>query len=400
MTEQQQTQTPTPRPPMPVGGTVMAIVPQNFLEIQQIANQIITAGIAPSSLVQSWVPDGASDDEVTAIAKRNTSAVSTAIMAGLELGLPPLVSLRSFTVINGKPALYADGNVAVVRKAKDAEGKRIAETVDAGTELVFEYGCPYCDKKRKTEADVREHIAFAHKDSDPTEPAVEILSDRSYGWCEAKRADTGETKRVTFTIAQAKQARLWDDRLEVEREVWEAPAGGGRRQKVKRKMQNDAPWHRFWDRMLMWRATGFCLRWLFADVLGGMPDEYEARDMVTIDATAYEPPRTTPRVQGPPPAPAPEEVSQDDNEDSSETEEPPAEEPISDEEFIGNLEYWLNQAQTIDDVERTIDEMAPDERQWVNEDDASRAQTLIEDARRAFANQTAPAAPLLETGDE
>jgi hypothetical protein len=398
-----ETQTPAPRPPMPVGGTVMAIVPQNFLEIQQVANQIITAGVAPSALVQSWVPDDATDDERLAIAKRNTSAVSTAIMAGLEVGLPPMAALRMFTVINGRPALYADGNVAVVRKAKDSDGKRIAEYVKAGTVLIFDLGCPYCEKKRKTEEDLRTHIKHAHPDEDPTEPGTEILSDRTFGWCEAKRADTGEVMREEFTIADAKRARLWDERDQVEREVWEKPAGGGRRQKVKRVVENDAPWHRFWQRMLMWRPTGYCLRWLFADVLGGMPDEYEARDMVTIDIVPNEP-RQRPRVEqveppSPPPPPDQPPETQKDEDDES---QPQTGADLDDEEFLGALEYWLDQETSLEDVNKVIEEMDPLGRFPDDDDLSSRARAIINTARTRVTPLEAPAADgdLLAGGEQ
>lgn len=302
-----------PRVPatMPVGGAVLAVVPQTVEEIQRVSNMVIAAGIAPQSLVK-YVKDDADDGEKKALAQRNIASVSTAIMAGAEVGLPPMAALRMFTVINGRPALYADGNVAVVRKAKDGDGKRIAEYLKSGVQMIYDYSCPYCGKVRSSQEDVRTHVEHAHKEEDPTEPGLVTISDKTFGWCEAKRADTGEIFREEFSITDAKLAKLWDTREEVEREVWEYNEEKKKRLPVKKLLPNDAPWHRFWKRMLMWRPTGYCLRWLFADVLGGMPDEYEARDMGggMIDITPQTPPPSSGRPQ-PPQAPLPEDENQD-----------------------------------------------------------------------------------------
>lgn len=247
--------------PLPAGGQVLAVVPQTVEEIQRMSNMVIAAGIAPQSLIKR-VKDDAEESEKKLATQMNIAAVATAIMAGAELGLPPFVALRSFTVINGRPALYADGNVAVVRKAKDREGNPICEYVRHG----FQVG--------ETEA-----LTFA--------------------WCEARRRDNGEVHREEFSIEDAKLAGLWDAEPMREREVWEYVQAERKRMPVKRLLPNDTPWHRFPKRMMMWRATGYCLRWLFADVLGGMPDEYEARDIEgLIDITPQ--PRQAERVQPPP----------------------------------------------------------------------------------------------------
>ena len=62
-------------------------------------------------------------------------------------------ALRSFTVINGKPALYGDGLINVVRMS--------------GKVTYLRTGC-----------DTRD--------------------GQMVGWCEAKRSDTSEEKRVEF----------------------------------------------------------------------------------------------------------------------------------------------------------------------------------------------------------
>lgn len=320
-TEIPQQKAAVPVKPMPTGGEVMAIVPQTFDELQRVASVIVNGNL--STLVDTRTKG---NETLEQLHKRNLAKVSIVLMAGSELGLPPMVALRSFTVINNRPALYADGNVAVVRKAKTGDGTKIAEYVKQGFEYVYDYICPACGSIHKSEKLATTHFLIKHRDIVSTLPeAFELefertdATDRSYGWCEAKRSDTGEIFIEKFSIEDAKVAKLWDERQTVKRMVWEGPSGS--RQEVERDVENDAPWHRFPKRMMIWRATGWCLRWLFADVLGGMPDEYEARDIEgMIDITPQLPP-TNGRPQ-PPQAPPPEDENQD---ASNETEKPEAE---------------------------------------------------------------------------
>lgn len=204
-------------PALEGGGQVMAIIPQTFEETFRVARAVVASGLAPSSLVGKLTGDDAA------------SAVAIVIMSGSELGLKPMVSLRSFTVINGKPALYGDGLINVVRQS--------------GKVAYLRTGC-------------------------------DIVGGKMVGWCEAKRLDTGEDKRVEFTQDDAIRARLWDDRATVKKQIWENG------QKVWRdNVPNDATWYRFPKRMLSWRAAGYCLRELFGDVLGGIRDEFEEREI-------------------------------------------------------------------------------------------------------------------------
>lgn len=203
------------------GGSVMAIVPQTFEETFRIARAVVSAGLAPSALIGKKTGDDAA------------SAVTVAIMSGAELGLKPMVALRSFTVINGKPALYGDGLINVVRMS--------------GKVTYLRTGC-------------------------------ETRNGKMIGFCEAKRSDTGEEKRVEFSQDDAIRAGLWQSEALVRKQVWE------NNQRVWRDNQpNDSPWYRFPQRMLAWRAAGYCLRELFGDVLGGIRDEFEAREIAEAE---------------------------------------------------------------------------------------------------------------------
>lgn len=234
-------------PTLSGGGNVMAIVPQSFEDTMRISRAVVASGLAPAALIGKLTGDDAA------------AAVAVAIMSGAELGLKPMVSLRSFTVINGKPALYGDGLINVVRMS--------------GKVAYLRTGC-------------------------------EMRDGKMVGFCEAKRLDTGEEKRVEFSQDNAIRARLWDDRATVRKQVWDNDS----RQKVWRdNVPNDAPWYRFPERMLAWRAAGYCLRELFGDVLGGIRDEFEAREIADVeemrDVTPAAEAKPTPPKPPKPPAP-------------------------------------------------------------------------------------------------
>ena len=92
-------------PPAPVikkpplyarGGGVTPIIPTTFDEVYRIANAVVVSGLAPKGIETA--------EKATII-----------IMHGLEVGLPPMVALQSIALINGKPSLYGDGALGVVR---------------------------------------------------------------------------------------------------------------------------------------------------------------------------------------------------------------------------------------------------------------------------------------------
>ncbi len=241
-------------PALAGGGQVMAIIPQTFEETWRVARAVFVAGLAPEALVKG--KDG--DDAI--------SAVAVSIMSGAELGLKPMVSLRSFTVINGKPALYGDGLINVVRQSGKVAYLRTG-----------------CDER----------------------------SGQMVGWCEAKRSDTGEDKRVEFSQDEAVRAGLWATNPTVRRKVWE------NNQQVWKDVPNDTTWARYPQRMLAWRAAGYCLRELFGDVLGGIRDEFEAREIADLDEMrvvsppAAESKPTPPKPRKPPAPPSAKTIDVD-----------------------------------------------------------------------------------------
>lgn len=273
-------------PTLSGGGNVLAIVPQTFEETLRIARAVCASGLAPSALIGKLEGDDAA------------AAVAVAIMSGAELGLKPMVSLRSFTVINGRPALYGDGLINVVRMS--------------GKVAYLRTGC-------------------------------EERNGKMVGFCEAKRLDTGEEKRVEFSQADAERAGLWQTKATVVKwNKWD---------KKNEEKPNDSPWYRFPQRMLAWRAAGYCLRELFGDVLGGIRDEFEVREI----ADAEEMRDITPATESveskptPPKPPAPPSAKTIEADPVTETQDGESEFVLGD--FLDEIETALASAKDEADVE-------------------------------------------------
>lgn len=237
-------------PALMVGGAISAIIPQSIEETWRLSTMIVEAGLAPQALVGREPGADADQDMWKSWGKKATSAVAIVIMSGAELGLPPMVALRSFTVIGGKPALYGDGLINVVRRSGRVKSLELGYLRDASKEALLNLGL--------------------HKD---VVAGMNTVDERTIGWCKAVRLDTGEMKVEAYSVADAKQAGLWDERPTRRGKVWR------NNQQVWDDVPNDSSWFRHPKRMQQWRAGGFCLRELFGDVLGGIRDEFEAREI-------------------------------------------------------------------------------------------------------------------------
>lgn len=121
--------TDAPRlPSLQSGGAVRAIVPQDFDGAWRIATAVCKAGMAPKGLD---TPEKA----------------MVAIMHGMEVGLTPMAALQSIAVVNGRPTIWGDGAIGLVRGSGRCEW--IKERIDGeGDNMVA-----VCEVKRKGEAD-------------------------------------------------------------------------------------------------------------------------------------------------------------------------------------------------------------------------------------------------------
>lgn len=127
------------------GKRVQAIVPQSMDEAFTLAKAICRAGMAPRGMD---TPEKA----------------MIAIMRGMEVGLTPMMALDKIAIVNGRPTIWGDGAIGLVR----ASGL---------VEFIKEY--------------------------------FEGSGDQRVAVCEAKRRGEPEPVVRKFSIAEAKKARLW-----------------------------------------------------------------------------------------------------------------------------------------------------------------------------------------------
>lgn len=177
-----------PRQTLSTGNKISPIVPTTYAETAALAQTIYASGLAPKCF-------------------DSPQKIAVAIMLGAELGLAPMMAINKIAVVNGRPAPFGDAVVAIVRRS--------------GL-------CEFIDESIEGEGDNR--IAI----------------------CETKRR--GETRSVirSFSVADAKKARLWG---------------------------KQGPWQDYPERMLQMRARSFALRDTFADLLAGAYDAEEAADI-------------------------------------------------------------------------------------------------------------------------
>lgn len=107
----------TPAPKSTAGirtGHTMALVPRTFDDAWRIAQAFARSGMCPKGMDQA-------------------EQVLVAVMAGAEIGLAPFQSVQSFAVINGRPSLWGDGMLAVVRQFGVQVSERLEGDGEAAT---------------------------------------------------------------------------------------------------------------------------------------------------------------------------------------------------------------------------------------------------------------------------
>ncbi len=116
-------------PKIKSGGSIKAIVPQNFDEAWRIATAVNAAGMAPETL-------------------NSAEKCMVAIMHGLEVGFTPMTALQSIAVIKGQPTIYGDGALALVK----ASGQ--CEYIKEWDEIIDSVPTAFCETKRISEPNI------------------------------------------------------------------------------------------------------------------------------------------------------------------------------------------------------------------------------------------------------
>ena len=143
-------------------------------------------------------------------------AILIAVQMGLEVGLTPMAALQNIAVVNGRPTIWGDAQLAVVR------GTGELESFDEWFEAAG---------KRLTR--------------NPSN-----FSDDVTAVCRVKRRGY-DAKEFGFSVSDAKRANLW---------------------------AKQGPWTQYPARMLKYRARSFVLRDEFGDALRGLKTTEEMQD--------------------------------------------------------------------------------------------------------------------------
>lgn len=194
-----------PRVPVTAGNNVAGLIPQSIDEAFRVATAVSRAGMAPY---------GMDTPEKCLIA----------IMAGAEVGLPPMQAVQNIAVINNRPSMWGDALIGVVR----ASGFAL---------YIKEW--------------------------------IEGEDDNRVAYCETHRKGEKEPVTKSFSVAQAKKAGLW----QTEARVSKRSKSGGTYE-----TDNDSPWWKYPERMLQMRSRAICLRDVYADVLKGLQVREEIED--------------------------------------------------------------------------------------------------------------------------
>jgi hypothetical protein len=176
----------------------------SFDELTRFAEAVSKSGLAPKGM-------------------ESAPSIFVAIQMGLEVGLSPMAALQNIAVVNGRPTIWGDAQLAVCRGTGEMEE----------FEEWFEVG------GQKTTRNPSEY------------------KDDTAAVCKVKRRGGG-TIESAFSVADAKRANLW------------GKAG---------------PWTQYPFRMLRNRARSFALRDCFGDALKGFRSTEEARDDQERDVT-------------------------------------------------------------------------------------------------------------------
>jgi hypothetical protein len=214
---------PERRPSLQAGGSIVSIVPQNLDEAFRLSTAIHQAGMAPYGI-------------------DTPQKIMIAMLAGLELGMPPMQGVQSIAVINNRPCMWGDALIGVVK--------------NSGV-------CLYVKEWMEGDGDSR--IAF----------------------CETKRKGEDEPVKRSFSADDAKRAGLWQTEARVTKQGKNGPY----------TKDNDSPWFKYPQRMLQMRARAWCLRDVYPDVLKGMQSREEVEDYQHAQAEPVEPQQSLPPLE-------------------------------------------------------------------------------------------------------
>ena len=217
---------------------LLPIYPQSIEEVYRLSKMALTAGMLKPQKI--GYGDSATFEDADAVLARGTMI----IMQGMELGLPPMQSIQLLAMINGRIVAHSEAVPGLLL----SKGFKINEEW-SGVPMTDEWKC-----------------------------TIELI-----------RPD-GERVRSSFSVANAKQAQLWD----------QSPT----KTSFGKTKPNDAAWFRYPQRMLKARALGFVGKDGGADALKGLMVREELEDMIRADQARDITPARTAMLEVPEDVPA------------------------------------------------------------------------------------------------
>ncbi|MFH2076115.1 MAG: hypothetical protein ABIJ57_12345, partial [Pseudomonadota bacterium] len=195
--------------------SVRAMMPRNFEGLWRMATIMAKSGMMPRGIEQP-------------------ETVFVAVQMGLEVGLPPMAAVQNIAVINGRPSIWGDAVLGLVR----ASG-------------------------------LLESFKESFNGTFPGDDYTAV--------CTALRRGDPEPIEREFSVADAKRAGLWQTEARVTRR---------RKDGGTYETDNDVPWFKYPKRMLQMRARSWALRDGFGDVLRGLQVREEMRDVTPMERVA------------------------------------------------------------------------------------------------------------------
>lgn len=204
-----------PKPPVAIGNK--GIVLEDMDGLVRFSAAVAASGLAPKGI-------------------QTETAIFVAIQMGLEVGLTPMAALQNIAVINGRPSIWGDAQLAIVR----------------GTGQLEEFEEWFEQNGQRL----------------PRNPAT--YTDTTAAVCRVKRQGAAPTE-VGFSVQDAKTAGLWG---------------------------KEGPWRQYPFRMLRSRARSFALRDTFGDALKGILSAEENSDLPPIEVESRVIPADAPKTEG------------------------------------------------------------------------------------------------------
>lgn len=131
--------------------------PRNLQEAFQFADMVLESGMAPKAYLEIF--KGKTGDALKEACQQARSAVVVALQLGIELGFQPMQSLQCIANINGNPAVWGDGALALVMSSGLLEyiKEDDFDTIRANKKAV-------CIVKRKGDPEEK-RITFTYQDA-------------------------------------------------------------------------------------------------------------------------------------------------------------------------------------------------------------------------------------------